>query len=325
MATTAPHRAPFAGTVLRSQPDRRLVALAREGHERAFEEIVRRYRAGLVLYAAAIVSLDRAEDVVQVSLEKAYSALPAAGEDMNVRPWLYRIVRNTSLNDLRGQSLPHQELDEQRNGVPTPPEVAERRERAEQLFDEIRALPEAQREAIVRRELEGRSHDEIAAALALSPGAVRQLIYRARHSLREAMGGLLPLPVVRHLLVSGGQGEAAGTGAGVGVAALGSGSGAILKVAAVVVVAGGSMLAGTAAHESGARSRPTPRPVTRASAGDPSKASRRPPMTKTRTRPCRPSRLAARAGKSGEERWVERRFRGHQPRRRRGGSRAPRG
>ena len=251
MAKTASPRMPLAGPVLRSQPDRRLAALARDGHPSAFEEIVRRYRAGLVLYAGAIVPRDRAEDVVQSSLEKAYSALPEAGGEMNLRPWLFRIVRNTAFNELRVPPLPQQQLDEQQNGVPTPPDVAERRERAEQLFDEIRALPEAQREAIVRREMEGRSHEEIAAALATTPGAVRQLIYRARRSLREAMGSLLPMPVVRHLFATSGQGEATGAGAGIGAAVAGGGGGAALKVAAVVVVAGGSVLAGTVGHEHG--------------------------------------------------------------------------
>lgn len=59
-------------------------------------------------------------------------------------------------------------------------------------------LPPAQREAFVRRELEGAGDERIAAALQLSPGAVRQLVYRARRSLRAA-GLLVPMPLLRDL------------------------------------------------------------------------------------------------------------------------------
>ena len=55
----------LVAVAMRSQPDSRLVGLVREGHELAFEEIVRRYRSSLVAFAGAIVPRDGAEDVVQ--------------------------------------------------------------------------------------------------------------------------------------------------------------------------------------------------------------------------------------------------------------------
>ena len=58
----------------------------------------------------------------------------------------------------------------------------------------LRELPEAQRAAIVMRELEGLSHEQISASLGLSSGAVRQSIYRARRALRQGIGLLLPMP-----------------------------------------------------------------------------------------------------------------------------------
>jgi RNA polymerase sigma factor (sigma-70 family) len=91
----------FSGPVLRLQPDRRLVALTGEGSEAAMEEIVRRYRPALVRYARSIVGADRAEDVVQDSLAKAVPAIGAGVEELHLRPWLYRIVRNTGINALR--------------------------------------------------------------------------------------------------------------------------------------------------------------------------------------------------------------------------------
>ena len=90
----------FLGPALRAQPDRRLVDLVREGYEAAFEEIVRRYRRPLDRFAAAIVG-GRSEDVTQDAFSKALLALRGSEAEIELRPWLYRIVRNTALNDLR--------------------------------------------------------------------------------------------------------------------------------------------------------------------------------------------------------------------------------
>ena len=61
----------------------------------------------------------------------------------------------------------------------------------------LRELPEPQRAAIVMRELEGLSHEQIAASLGLSGGAVSQSIYRARRALRDGAGLLVPMPLLR--------------------------------------------------------------------------------------------------------------------------------
>ena len=90
----------FLGPALRTQPDRRLVTLVREGYETAFEEIVRRYGRPLSRYAASIVG-GRSEDVTQDAFSKALLALRRDDAEIELRPWLFRIVRNTALNDLR--------------------------------------------------------------------------------------------------------------------------------------------------------------------------------------------------------------------------------
>src|SRR3954453_1240179 len=192
----------LATAAVRCQPDSRLVGLVREGHDLAFEEIVRRYRASLVSFAGAIVPRDHAEDVVQEALTKAHRALDSGDAEINLRPWLYTIVRNRALNALRDEPV-NDHLDENFDGVPQPPDVAARREELAALIAAVQSLPGPQREAILKRELEGRSHDEIAASLATTPGAVRGLIYRARTALRDGMGVLIPLPVLRALLGSG--------------------------------------------------------------------------------------------------------------------------
>ncbi len=201
----------FLGPALRAQPDRRLVKLVREGYESAFEEIVRRYRKPLDRFAAAIVG-GRSEDVTQDAFSKALLALRGTTTEIELKPWLYRIVRNTALNEIRDSPPPTEELGEAIPGGRSAAIEAERREEIGELMERLRALPEPQRAAIVMRELEGLSHEEIAAALGVSGGAARQAIYRARAALRDGFGLLIPLPLLRVLFDHGA--EAAGARAG---------------------------------------------------------------------------------------------------------------
>ena len=252
----------FLGPALRTQPDKRLVKLVREGYEAAFEEIVRRYRKPLDGFVAAFVG-GRSEDVTQDALSKALLALRGSENEIELRPWLYRIVRNTALNELRDRPPSAAELDEVAlaGGLSAAAE-AERREEMAELMERLRALPEPQRAAIVMRELEGLSHEEIATALGVSGGAARQTIYRARAALRDGLGLLVPLPLLRLLFDhgaeaagAGGAAAAAGAGAvaGGGGGVLGGfGTGAALKVGVATAVLAGSVGAGVAIqHERG--------------------------------------------------------------------------
>lgn len=186
----------FLGPALRAQPDRRLVDLVRDGYDAAFEEIVRRYRKPLDRFAAAIVG-GRSEDVTQDAFSKALLALRGSEAEIELRPWLYRIVRNTALNDLRDRAPATDEIPEALPGGRSTAAEAEAREEIRDLMARLQALPEPQRAALVMRELEGLSHEEIAAALGVSGGAARQAIFRARAALREGLGLLLPLPALR--------------------------------------------------------------------------------------------------------------------------------
>lgn len=248
------------GPALRAQPDRRLVSLVREGYESAFEEIVRRYAKPLTRYAGAIVG-GRAEDVTQDAFSKALQALRRDEAEIDLRPWLYRIVRNTALNDLRDRPEEAEALAESIAGGRTAAEVAEQREQLSALIEALRALPEPQRAAIVMRELEGLSHEEIAAALGLSGGGARQAIYRARRALRDGAALLLPLPLVRFLIDHGGDAasaSAAGGATGAALAATGaSGAGAgaggvALKAGVAAAVLAGSVGTGVALRDQGA-------------------------------------------------------------------------
>jgi RNA polymerase sigma factor (sigma-70 family) len=238
----------FIGPALRAQPDRRLVDLVRDGYDAAFEEIVRRYRRPLDRFAAAIVG-GRSEDVTQDAFSKALPALRRSEAEIDLRPWLYRIVRNTALNDLRDRAPATEELSEALPGGRSAAAEAEAREEMHDLMERLRALPEPQRAALVMRELEGLSHEEIAAALGVSGGAARQAIYRARAALRDGFGLLVPLPVLRALAEHGGEASAAG-----GAIAL---SGGALKAGMATVLIAGTVGAGVAIeHERGERSGP---------------------------------------------------------------------
>ena len=240
MPTPGPLR-PIARRALGAQSDDRLVRLVREGHEPAFEEIVRRYRGPLVAFAAAIVSADRAEDVVQSSLLKAHDALGRDEREIALRPWLFAIVRNGALNEVRGQA-PVDELREASAFAAGPSEIAEQREDLDRLVVAMCALPDAQRRALVKRELEGVGHGEIAAQLGTTATAVRGLIFRARTGLRDAIGALLPLPIVRALLAEGAAAGAAGGGAAAGLLGGTAAKGGAAVTAAVVALGTGVAL-----------------------------------------------------------------------------------
>jgi RNA polymerase sigma factor (sigma-70 family) len=234
----------FMGPALRAQPDRRLVDLVRDGYDAAFEEIVRRYRRPLDRFAAAIVG-GRSEDVTQDAFSKALLALRGSEAEIELRPWLYRIVRNTALNDLRDRAPVTDELPETLPGGRSTAAEVEAREELADLMQRLHALPENYRAALVMRELEGLSHEEIAAALGLSGGAARQVLYRARTTLREGLGLVVPLPVVRalaeHVDDAGRAGGAIAAGAGSsagGVALSGFGGGALKAGMATVLIAG---------------------------------------------------------------------------------------
>jgi RNA polymerase sigma factor (sigma-70 family) len=242
----------FLGPTLRAQPDRRLVDLVRDGYDAAFEEIVRRYRRPLDRFAAAIVG-GRSEDVTQDAFSKALLALRGTESEIELRPWLYRIVRNTALNDLRGRGPAVEELQETLPGGRSAAAEAESRQELRDLMARLQALPEPQRAALVMRELEGLSHEEIAAALGVSGGAARQAIFRARAALRDGLGLLVPMPVLRALAehtdgaASAGGAIAAGAGASTaGGATLGGIGIGALKVGMATVLIAGTVGAGVA-------------------------------------------------------------------------------
>jgi RNA polymerase sigma factor (sigma-70 family) len=192
---------------LRMQCDERLAELVGLGSEAAFEAIVHRYRAPLVRHCAQVVGRDDADEAVQDALLKAHRALAAGTVVHSLGPWLHAIAHNSALSLLRS----HRPATEYREEHEAAPSTEVSRDQLEALMSALLALPVRQRRALVMRELEGRSYEEIAAHLGASHGAVRQLLNRARSSVRARFAALIPAELVIRWVA--GAGGAAGSGA----------------------------------------------------------------------------------------------------------------
>ncbi|MGO9752005.1 MAG: RNA polymerase sigma factor [Solirubrobacteraceae bacterium] len=178
-------RAPF----LRLQSDERLVALARRGNPAAFELLVGRYQTRLLAFCRHMLgSREDAEDVLQEVFAAAYNAMLSDDRAINLRPWLYRIARNRCLNQLRkAQAVGVDSMDIHLSnfGATTADQVHEREDFRE-LVSDIAQLPETQRTALVLREMDALSYEQIAEAMDTTIPSVKSLLVRARVSLAEA-------------------------------------------------------------------------------------------------------------------------------------------
>jgi RNA polymerase sigma factor (sigma-70 family) len=175
--------------LLRIQSDERLVALTRRGNQAAYEALVARYQARLLAFCRHMLgSREDAEDVLQEVFAAAFNAMIADERPLNVRPWLYRIARNRSLNHLRRvQAIGVDSMDVHlsENGASTADKV-HRREEFRLLVQDVQGLPETQRTALLLREIDALSYDQISEAMETTVPSVKSLLVRARVSLAEA-------------------------------------------------------------------------------------------------------------------------------------------
>ena len=250
--------------ILRAQSDERLIDLAREGHERAFEALVDRYRRPLHRHIRKLLPEARAEDAVQQAFINAWTALERGVEVREPRAWLYRVAQNAALNALRVQGYEYDELQESlRSHLARPEEDHERRWVMRRTLAGLAALPEAQREALLRTAVEGRSQQQVAAELGLSEGAVRGLVYRARTALRAAATALTPSPLLGWAVAFASGGGPSSTTERIAEIAAGGGTasaGAVLAKAGAVVAVTGALAGGAVAvreEAGGGRDGPT--------------------------------------------------------------------
>ncbi len=242
--------------LLATQSDERLLALVREGHERAFEALVQRYRRPLLSYCRRLLPEARTEDVVQLALLKTWIAVREGAEVRDLKAWLYRVVHNTAANVVRDAAHDGEPLADpaDRLGSSAAGESGlDLGLTTREALAEVAALPPLQREVIVRTAVAGHSHEQVASDLGISHGAVRGLLYRARTTLRTAVTALTPPPLLSWMAGRADQGgpapervaELAGGGVTVGF-------GGLLLKGGVVALTAGTVLTGAAVvHLSG--------------------------------------------------------------------------
>jgi RNA polymerase sigma factor (sigma-70 family) len=166
--------------------DDRLALRATKGDRRAFAAIYRRYHQHLYRYCLAIVGNSQdAQDALQNTMVKVLGALPGEERKIELKPWLYRIAHNESIELLRRRRDTGQLDAELAAPGPGLAEEAASRERLRRLFSDLDELPERQRGTLLMRELAGLDFAEIGAALGTSPAVARQTLYEARLSLRQ--------------------------------------------------------------------------------------------------------------------------------------------
>lgn len=180
--------------------DQLLVERAQRGDRHAFDLLVLKYQQKIVsLVMRYVRDPTEALDVSQEAFVKAYRALPGFRGESAFYTWLYRIAINTAKNylvnlqrkpvdyTLDGQGEDHAERSSYLRDEETPEALAMQEELRNAVEQAIAALPEELRTAIMLREIEGLSYEEIATAMDCPVGTVRSRIFRARDAIDAAI------------------------------------------------------------------------------------------------------------------------------------------
>ncbi len=189
---------------LTNLPDAEIVALARQGRDRAFRELVRRYeRPVFSLIFRMVRDREAAEDLAQDSFVKVLNHLDRYRPEFKFSSWIFKIANNVAIDHLRKRQLDTVSID----GSPHAASIAEAAASSfdltaqqESALEEMEAkeiggaieraiasLRPEYRSCIMLRHVEGRSYEEIAATLDLPLGTVKTYIHRARNELRQAL------------------------------------------------------------------------------------------------------------------------------------------
>ena len=183
--------------------DKKLVKRVQRGDKGAFDLLVLKYQHKIVnLVMRYVRDPELALDITQEAFIKAYRALPRFRGDSAFYTWMYRIAVNTAKNHLAAQRRrpmnveldmqdPEQyDLHANLKETDTPEAITLSNELQETVERAIAALPEDLRTAIILRELEGMSYEEIAQTMECPVGTVRSRIFRARDAIGKKVGSL---------------------------------------------------------------------------------------------------------------------------------------
>jgi RNA polymerase sigma-70 factor (ECF subfamily) len=156
-----------------------------DGDRSSLDAIYRRHAPALRRYARRYVDATLAEDAVHDALTSTQLALLGRQRVVELRPWLFRCVRNACLSELGRAARRHSELSDEPVAADGADccDVAARNERLSVALRRMADLPPRQREALALRALDGRGYDELAAHFDLTENATVQLVHRARRNL----------------------------------------------------------------------------------------------------------------------------------------------
>ncbi len=186
--------------------DRQLVERVQRGDKHAFDLLVVKYQRRLArLLSQFVRDSAEVEDIAQETFIKAYCALPSFRGDSAFYTWLYRIGINTAKNFLvsQGRKAPatingfdnedaeNFEGADQLREMNTPESELMGKQVAQTVNQALDALPEELRTAIILREIEGLSYEEIADIMECPIGTVRSRIFRAREAVADKLRPLL--------------------------------------------------------------------------------------------------------------------------------------
>jgi RNA polymerase sigma-70 factor (ECF subfamily) len=189
---------------LANLPDADVAALAKQGREEAFRELIRRYeRPVFSLVFRMVRDRETAEDLAQETFIKVLNHIDRYRPEFKLSSWLFKIANNVAIDHLRRRQLdtvsmegsPHaataSEIEATSFDIESRQETAleelESRELGTAIERAIAGLRPEYRSCILLRHVEGRSYEEIAAMLDLPLGTVKTYIHRARHELRRAL------------------------------------------------------------------------------------------------------------------------------------------
>jgi len=187
-----------------AQVDELLVERVQKGDKRAFDLLINKYQHRIISLVGRYVS-DPAEamDVSQEAFIKAYRAIDRFRGDSAFYTWLYRIAINTAKNwlvarkrrppstDIDATDAEQYDVDSRLKEQGTPENELLREEIKSTVFNAIADLPDDLRTAIMLRELEGMSYEDIAVTMDCPIGTVRSRIFRAREAIDEKLRPLM--------------------------------------------------------------------------------------------------------------------------------------
>jgi RNA polymerase sigma-70 factor, ECF subfamily len=184
--------------------DQDVVAWAREGHERAYRELVRRYERPVFSIVYRMVrDRELAEDLTQDTFIKVLNALDRYNPNYKFSSWIFKIANNATIDHLRKKELNTLSLEgspqattqnqidatviQIQSSAESPLEELQARELGTEIEQAISALRPEYQSCIILRHIEGRPYEEIAQILDLPLGTVKTYIHRARHELKHAL------------------------------------------------------------------------------------------------------------------------------------------